>query len=383
MTVLIIAAAEATDQQLHALESVCAAQGGDTACHRLVEPIEYGDLLDVVLDAQPSAVLIAGAGDDAAVVRGIVDVVWKFDDGCLIGVDTGHSRVEGVLGADDGVERLVATMLADGRGTGWAPDLAAQAPSPTTATDGVAGASRVGAALLRSAGWATVEASILDAEVRREIEAAARSDEDDGLLYDEDGCRHWVAVGRRAPRLLRALEDDRLAHVVEEAVGDADVWLGALELLGPSGAPGWRRDSAAALSATAGSSFRPSLSVLLGLGNDFTVEIATGSHRLDSDRAPAVIETVIAGRTRMLLITAGCRRRIVSGRAVHLRFIRGWMKPDVLLVDALREQLGQMGPRGRRWCGEDVGLPASVAEFIAVEEAAASGVMSQRKGSGV
>jgi hypothetical protein len=221
------------------------------------------------------------------------------------------------------------------------------------------------------------------AQIRAAIDACDR----DGLtVTDGEGYRHAVGVVRYAPSLLGLLDDRRLGALVQGAIGTTDLWLGALECLVPQSSHAWRRELAVPLLAAGSSSFRPGLSVLVALDDDgSSLGIHQGSHRLRGQlvRDPRDPDRVVLGCGEVALVEAGCRFRLAPGPFLHLRFIRGWMKPDILLAGVLQDRADQLGEQARQWCGIDVGLPTSVEEFLRIEEAALAGSLTLRKGSGI
>lgn len=385
MRLLILEPCEAAQHDLDALSEAWAACGDQVSSHRLTGPVEYSELLDVVLEAQPEVVLVAGPADDQVVAQ-VADVAWKFDSACRVAVAADAARIPGVVPVGGNADGMRTALRGEAAAEAAAPGTSAQAGWAARAAGP---AEWVAAALIASMGWAEVTLDVPRARTLAQVRATVDNDERNGLvLSDDDGYQHWVAVGRRAPDLLRMLEDGSLGRYVTRAADSPDVWLGALEVIAARGAPVWRRELGDVLSATPGSDFRPGLSVLLPVDDsESLVEVQSGSHRLRAVAPPSgepVAQTTVVLRPgAVLLVTGGCRHRLVAGRFLHLLFIRGWMKPQVLLAQALGDQATHLGEQGRRWCGVDVGLPTSVAEFLAVEEASMSGGLSQRKGSGI
>jgi hypothetical protein len=375
-------AADAADERIDAVRAASLAAGDTVALHQIAGTVDYDELLDVVLEAQPDTALIAGGRLGDSFLAAAAAVVWKFDSSCQVVVHGGPCSVDGVV-AVDGVEPAAVLTALRGETMPAGPVPAgAEGPSPPVTA---------APALVASVGWAVVGIDLLSPAAVAQARAAVALGERAGLAFtDRDGYRHWVAVARDAPAVLALLEDVELAVLVAAAIGSPDIWLGDLEALGaPQGtSAGWRHDDAEAVAATAGSLFRPSLSVFLPIDDwELRVEVQSGSHRrrgagVGSARAGSHDEMSLR-QGEALFVTSGCRHRLLGGRALRLRFIRGWMKPSVLLIEALGERAAALGPQGRRWCGADVGLPTSVAEFLAVEEAAVGGGLSQRKGSGI
>ena len=381
MRLLILEPGEKADDDLYALSQAWEAGGDQVSSHRLTNPVEYSELLDVVLDAQPEVVLVAGAADDQIVAQ-VAEVTWKFDSACRVAVTAEAARVPGVVPIGGNADRMRAALRGDTAAK------AAASVSSAQAGQAARSAERAVSALIASMGWAEVALDVPNAQTLAQVRAAVEEDARDGLAFTGDGYQHWVAVGRDAPDLLRMLEDRSLGRYVTRAVGSPDVWLGALEVIAAWGTPLWRRELGDVLSATPGSDFRPGLSVLWPVDDsESVVEVQSGSHRLRAadplSGKPVAYTTVTLRPGTGLLVTGGCRHRLVAGRFLHLVFIRGWMKPQVLLAQALGDQAAYLGEQGRRWCGADIGLPISIVEFLAVEEASLSGGLSQRKGSGI
>jgi hypothetical protein len=312
---------------------------------------------------------------------------------CPVAVDAGPVSVDGVIvagGTAESAARVLRAVVA-GPGPAASPQVAAPA---TSATAGSAvshelfPSARTAAAMTASVGWADVTADLLPPVTAAQIDAAVNADERSGLAFaDPDGYRHWVAVPRSVPGLLSMLEDERLSALATEAMGSPDIWLGSFDVLAAEVGTGWRRDCAEVFAASARSTFRPCLSVYLPVDDGVVAEIQGGSHRLRGGNhaasGPVSPAPVALPPGHVLLVIGGCQHRLGGGRVLRLRFIRGWMKPDVLLIHALGDQASQLGPQGRRWCGADIGMAASVTEFLAVEEASAAGALSRRKGNGI
>jgi hypothetical protein len=364
----------AVERRADEIGAMWRATGDDAVSHRLSGSVEYAEFLDTVLDAQPDVVLIVGAGGDDSVVTPIADVVWKFDNSCRVAVDSGPSAVDRVIVAAGDAPDVVGALR-----------VTRQPTHQPAKADGAA-PPRGGTVVIASVGWAVVDLDLISPDTAAQLRAAVDAGERAGLAFtDGAGYRHWPAVAADAPGLLAALEHERLATLVAEAMGSPEVWLGDLEVLGAS--DGWLRHDVGVLAATAGADFRPSVSVLSPINDELTVAVQNGSHRLRGAEfggsGPVHAEEVSLRPGQALLVAGGSRHRLVSGRALHLRFIRGWMKPAVLLFQALGERAELLGPRGRQWCGADIGLPISVAEFLQVEEASVTGGLAQRKGSGI
>jgi hypothetical protein len=383
----------ATEHRVSAIHSAWSAAGGSAAVHRLPGSSDYAELLEAVLEAQPDVVLVVGAQGDDVLIRQVADVVWKFDSRCAVAVDAGPVFVDGVIVADGAAESTAGVLRAvvAGPGTAAAPQVAAPAAlaaAESSASRELLPSARTAAAMTASVGWADVAADLLPPGAAGRIDAAVNADERSGLAFtDPDGYRHWVAVPRDVPDLLSMLEDERLSALATEVMGSPDIWLGSFDVLAAEAGAGWRRDCAEVLTASVRSTFRPCLSVYVPVDDGVVAEIQGGSHRLRGGHpaasglvAPAQVALTLG---HAVLIIGGCWHRLGGGRVLRLRFIRGWMKPDVLLVHALGDQAGQLGPQGRRWCGADIGMPASVGEFLAVEEASTVGALSRRKGSGI
>lgn len=367
MKLLVVASVGAPDQRLAEIRDRWGGRGHQDEVHRLDGPVEYGELLDVVLEAQADTVLLAGMAGDDALVESVVDVVWKFDNACRVVLDGPATTVDGVTPATGPAGSIVDALC--GR---VEPDRPSGGPS------GIG-------PLLVSRGWAKVPARYLSAAGAAEIGAAIDAcDRDGSTIVDASGYRRAVGVPAHSASLLTLLDDPRLGALVASAIGSAEMWLGALEGLVPGPDPGWRRELAGPLLQVAGAAFRPGLSMLVALdAGGGQVDVQPGSHRLRTEpiAEPAHVDRLPLAQGAAALVEGGCRFRLSAGRFVHLRFIRGWMKPDVLLAGPLRDR--RLGAQARRWCGMDIGLPTSVEEFLSIEEAALTGGLAQRKGSGI
>ncbi len=374
-------AAAGSPGRLAEISGIWADRGHEHTVHRLDGPVEYGTVLDVILDAQPDAVLLSGMDGDDALVRSVADVVWKFDNTCRVLVDGTTTAVVGVAAVNGPPCDVAAAVTGQPDAAGAEPD---QTPvrlqPPAAAWSGTA-------ALLVSRGWSRGRERYLSAAAAAQTRAAIGACDRDGLtVADSDGYRHAVGVMRYAPSLLGLLDDRRLGELVESAIRSADMWLGALEGLTAGLSHGWRRELAVPLLATGSSEFRPGLSVLIALDDGGgLVRVHPGSHRLRAPLAgdPPGSDQVPLGCGEAALIEAGCRFRLDAGRFLHLRFIRGWMKPDILLAGPLHDRAAQLGEQARQWCGMDIGLPTSVEEFLSIEQAALTGGLARRKGSGI
>jgi len=380
-------AAEGSPGRLTEIGDLWADRGHEHTVYRLDGPVEYGTLLDVILDAQPDAVLLSGMDGDDALVRSVADVVWKFDNICRVLVDGTTTAVVGVVAVNGPPCGVAAAVTGQPDAAGAAGVRPGQTLSPAGgAQPPAAGWPRM-AALLVSRGWARGRETYMAAAAAAETRAAIDACDRDGLtVTDSDGYRHAVGVVRYAQLLLGLLDDWRLGELVESAIRSADMWLGALEGLTAGPSRGWRRELVVPLLATGSSEFRPGLSVLIALDDGGgMVRVHPGSHRLRTPPTddPPGSDQVPLGCGEAALIEAGCRFCLDAGRFLHLRFIRGWMKPDVLLAGPLHDQAAQLGEQARQWCGMDIGLPTSVEGFLSIEQAALTGGLARRKGSGI
>ena len=378
--VVVSAGTVGTSARLAAITGIWSGHGHEHAVHPLDGPVEYSTLLDAILEAQPDAVLLSGLDGDDARVRSVADVVWKFDSTCRVLVDGPPTTVEGVVAVNGQPSEVAAAVV--GRPQATDPGF-----SPPSALASLPGLWSGTAALLVSRGWARGTDCCLTAAAAAEIRAAMAACDRDGMtVTDRDGYRRAVAVIRYAPSLLALLDDPRLGGLVHTAIGSADIWLGALEGMTAGSSPGWRRELAVPLLSAGSSEFRPGLSVLVALDEDGGLLCAhAGSHRWPAPlrRDPPSTDRVPLACGELALVEAGCRFRLDVGRFLHLRFIRAWMKPDILLAEPLRDQAAQLGGQARQWCGLDVGLPTSVEEFLSVEQSALAGGLATRKGSGI
>jgi hypothetical protein len=377
--VIVSTGTAGSSARLAEITGIWSGQGHQDAVHRLDGPVEYSVLLDAILDAQPDAVLLSGLDGDDARVRSVADVVWKFDNTCRVLLDGPPTTVEGVVAVDGQPSDVAAAVVSRPHAADpfSPPPASASLPGPWSGT----------AALLVSRGWARGADRCLTAAAAAEIRAAMAACDRDGMtVTDRDGYRHAVAVVRYAPSLLGLLDDPRLGGLVRTAIGLADIWLGALEGIAAGSSLGWRRELAVPLLAAGSSEFRPGLSVLVALDEDGGLLRAhAGSHRWPAllRRDPPSTDRVPLACGELALVEGGCRFRLDVGRFLHLRFIRAWMKPDILLAGPLRDQAARLGGQARQWCGLDIGLPTSVEEFLGVEEAALAGGLATRKGSGI
>jgi hypothetical protein len=191
---------------------------------------------------------------------------------------------------------------------------------------------------------------------------------------------------------MNILNDESFGLLIDEVVG-ANVVLSRAEgfMTLPESKPAWRRDFDRVLRAVPSQRFSPGLTALIPLDETpGQLEIIRSSHLLKSESPltdpPELLKRVVVPQGCAALLAAGVFHRHCSASSTWLSFIfiRPWIKPEILLASALQpDRIPMLSPRGRRWCGFDVGLPTSVAEFLKIEAIALDSDFGRGKGSGI
>jgi hypothetical protein len=197
-----------------------------------------------------------------------------------------------------------------------------------------------------------------------------------------------VAALALSDRALGLLDDAALVAMVDSGLADATVLSRADGVV--AGAPAWRRSFGGPLRDLPPRALRPGISVWLALSADARMEVLRCSQHLPADADPEACGLPFLDLRvppgHALLLEGGVVHRPAPAGSVWLAldFVRPWIKPEVLLAAALApERLARLGEQGRRWCGAQLGLPTSVDEFLAIEEAALSSGVGLAKGSGI
>lgn len=202
-----------------------------------------------------------------------------------------------------------------------------------------------------------------------------------------DGVELAVALLEHSRAALSLLDDPKLGSWIESVLGRSALLSCAEGVVSRDHPKAWTRDFERPLGDLSSTAFRPGLTVCVSLAmTGGTVACVPSSHRFIRARSPTKFgaHDVPLPRGGALLLQAGTLYRLGGGGSwLRFRFVWGWIKPDLLFFSALsaahRELLGE---QGRRWCGES-GIPTSVEEFLAAEEAALIGDSGRAKGSGI
>jgi hypothetical protein len=206
----------------------------------------------------------------------------------------------------------------------------------------------------------------------------------------ERGVAQTGALPQSSDALLEVLEHTEFGSLIDGVIGDDGV-LSIVQSMSGCGQE-WQYDFAHIRRSVPPRSFRCGVTVMLVLGTESRlVEVLRGSQNLpegmDAETASFIKADVEVHPGCVLILEAGVHYRLQ--RASHnpwlkFQFIRPWIKPHILYSSALeKDRLARFGSRGRRWCGLDVGLPTSIEEFLAIEQAALEGATGRAKGSGI
>lgn len=245
--------------------------------------------------------------------------------------------------------------------------------------------------LLRTRGFFVAEALIGAPEVARLASEVSVALELGPSFVDRDGTRRAVALLEHSDTALQLLDHDPFWDAVT-GLFESELVLSRADGVFVSRKADWRIDFEHVKRAVAGRQFRPGLTLFAPVGADANVEVEVmrASHLLPADAGgkPPALEplsvTVPAGA--VLVLEAGTWYRAAAVNSFFLSFalVRPWLKPDIWLSSALDPQrLNRLGRRGRTLCGADVGLPTSVEQFLAIEEASLGPSMGRQKGSGI
>ena len=227
--------------------------------------------------------------------------------------------------------------------------------------------------------------SCLYEDVRRAAEAGP-------LINGPGGAIRVIALLGHSDLALELLDEENLGMLVDEALG-GDVILSRAEgvMVLPTGQPVWQSDFDKPRRSLPARSFRPGITVwtaLSALGGD--LEVLRASQHLGPTESPhkAVLPAIrlVIPQGGGVLLEGGVSYRLLTPETVWLclALVRPWIKPEVLFSSAIgEERLGRLGERGRRWCGVHLGLPTSVEEFLAIEQAALESDFGRAKGSGI
>lgn len=246
-------------------------------------------------------------------------------------------------------------------------------------------------ALLRTQGYVSAEQVLAPGRRSRLAEDVRRMAEARRFAADPGGVSRAVVLLSYSDSALELLDDEVLGAWVDEALGDDAILSRAEAVIAPAGGPaGWQSDFAAPRRGLPARAFRPGVAVWSPLDDTGGLEVLRASQHLDGD-APAEdsglpsVRLEVAGGDAVILEGGVTYRLLTPGtRWLCLAFARPWIKPEVLFSAALSAaRLAGLGERGRRWCGAHLGLPTSVEEFLAIEEAAVDGDFGRAKGSGI
>lgn len=204
------------------------------------------------------------------------------------------------------------------------------------------------------------------------------------------GLAQTGALLQYSDALLEVFEHTELGSLVDGVIGD-DAVLSIVQSLSGGGQE-WQYDFAHIRRSVSPRSFRCGVTALLALGTESRlVEVLRGSQNLPegahAETAFFINASVEVYPGCVLILEAGVHYRLRQAphnQWLKFQFIRPWIKPHILYSSALdKNRLARFGSRGRRWCGLDVGLPTSVEEFLAIEQAALEGATGRAKGSGI
>jgi hypothetical protein len=246
--------------------------------------------------------------------------------------------------------------------------------------------SSVRRAVLRTQGY-YIEAALLSPETCAQlVYEVQRSIKGSKAFPGFGGGIRAVAVLQDSDSALGLVDDPSLGSLVAEVIG-TDAILSGLE--GFQGTISeWHRDFGRIRQVVPPRSCRAGVSVWIPLDVG-QLEVLAGSQHLEEGADPSVAcfkpIALIASQGSAVVFEGGvCYRSRQPATWLRLSFVRPWIKPEVLYATALSsDRLGRLGTRGRSWWGVELGLPTSVEEFLAIEDAALHSTLGHAKGSGI
>ena len=200
-----------------------------------------------------------------------------------------------------------------------------------------------------------------------------------------------IALLAHSDLSLQLLDNEELGKLIDEALG-SDVILSRAEgtVPAPNGVPMWQSDFEEPRQSLPARSFRPGIVFWTPLSGSGEIEVLRASQHVGPSESPHITGTpatrLIVSQGAGLLLEGGVSYRFITPETVWLclAFVRPWIKPEVLFSAALgEERISRLSERGRRWCGAHLGLPTSVVEFLAIEQAALDTDLGRAKGSGI
>ena len=241
-------------------------------------------------------------------------------------------------------------------------------------------------ALLATEG--STEAQPLPRIAWRELAEQVRLAMSGTVARSADGEMRAVAVLAAADAVLELLDDGDLGALVGSAL-PGDVILSRADGV-VAGAPAWRRCFQRPLRDLPPRALRPGISAWIALCEGARMEVLRCSQHLPPGSEPAAGSLPCSSRAvppaHVVLLDGGVLHRPGPEGSVwlSLELVRAWIKPEVLVAAALSpERLARLGEQGRRWSGTRIGLPTSVEEFLAIEEAALASGIGLATGSGI
>lgn len=247
-------------------------------------------------------------------------------------------------------------------------------------------------ALLRTQGYLVV-ARMLTTEYCARLSDDVRRTADSGPCITGPGdLKRVIALLAHSDLALKLLDEKELGSLVDEALGN-DVILSRAEgaIVSSLAQPVWQSDFDKPRRSLPARSFRPGIAIWTALsdcGGEF--EVLRASQHVGPAESPHQAGTPATRLTvpqgSGVLLEGGVSYRILTNDTVWLclAFVRPWVKPELLFSVALgEERVSRLGEQGQRWCGAHLGLPTSVEEFLAIEQAALETDFGRAKGSGV
>jgi hypothetical protein len=246
-------------------------------------------------------------------------------------------------------------------------------------------------ALLRTQGYVVLD-PILSAEYCSRLSDDVQRAATVGPIINGRGASiRAIALLAYSDPALQLLDNEELGKLVDEALG-SDVILSRAEgtVPVPNGVSTWQSDFEKPRRNLPARSFRPGIAFWIPLSASGEIEVLRASQHLGPSESPYKTGTpairLVVPQGAGVFLEGGISYRFITTETVWLclGFVRPWVKPEVLFFAALgEERMSRLSERGKRWCGGHLGLPTSVEEFLAIEQAALDTDLGRAKGSGI
>ncbi|HEX6715602.1 MAG TPA: hypothetical protein VF088_00740 [Pyrinomonadaceae bacterium] len=244
-------------------------------------------------------------------------------------------------------------------------------------------------ALLRTQGYLALASLFSSAYCSQLCEEVRRAAVVGPCINGHGPATRVIALLAHSDLALQLLDHNELGKLIDEGLGN-DVILSRAEGTIPSsnGAPLWQSDFEKPRRNLPARSFRPGIAFWTPLNDSGEIEVLRTSQHVRPAESPHITPAtrLVIPQGGGVLLEGGTSYRFTTSETVwlSLAFVRPWIKPEVLFFAALGdERINRLNERGRRWCGVHLGLPTSVEEFLAIEQAALDTDLGRAKGSGI